>query len=106
NSRSSFSSDEGTMVVENVKKATGMEEPIISGIATDTSEAKITVIGIPDIPGKAAQIFNVVAGTNANIDMIVQNVSAAATGLTDISFTLPMDDGARVIEALTNAKEE
>ncbi len=56
-----------------------MEEPIITGVATDLSEAKITVVGVPDVPGKAAQIFTIVAGTNANIDMIVQNVSAAST---------------------------
>lgn len=103
--RSSFSNNEGTLVVENIEKVAGMEEPIISGIATDKSEAKIAVIGIPDIPGKAAEIFTVVAETNANIDMIVQNVSAAATGLTDISFTLPMEEGGRVIEALSNAQE-
>src|SRR5690606_19666503 len=105
--RSSFSDNPGTLVAETIEnKDKNMEEPIISGIATDKSEAKITVIGIPDIPGKAAQIFNVVAAAGANIDMIVQNVSAAATGLTDISFTLPMEEGSRVIEALSNAKED
>ena len=66
-----------------------MEQPIIAGVAHDRSEAKITVVGVPDVPGKAARIFEVVAGAGVNIDMIVQNVSAAATGLTDISFTLP-----------------
>ena len=53
-----------------------MEEPIIAGVAADLSEAKITVVGVPDVPGKAAQIFDIVAKTGANIDMIVQNVSA------------------------------
>ena len=77
-----------------------MEEPIITGIAFEKSEAKITVAGVPDVPGKAAQIFEIVAKTNANIDMIVQNVSAADTNLTDISFTVPMGDGRRVVEAL------
>ena len=71
-----------------------MEEPIIAGVATDLGEAKITVVGVPDEPGKAAEIFTIVARTGANIDMIVQNVSAAATGLTDISFTLPKASGA------------
>ena len=71
-----------------------MEEPIIAGVAADLSEAKITVVGVPDVPGKAAEIFTIVAKTDANIDMIVQNVSAAATGLTDISFTLPKAEGA------------
>jgi aspartate kinase len=77
-----------------------VEEPIITGVAADLSEAKITVVGVPDIPGKAAQIFTIVAKTNANIDMIVQNVSSAS-GLTDISFTLPKSDAATVITALT-----
>jgi aspartate kinase len=82
-----------------------MEEPIITGVAGDLSEAKITVVGVPDIPGKAAEIFTIVAGTGANIDMIVQNVSVAATGLTDISFTLPKTDGAKVLDALNDNKD-
>jgi aspartate kinase len=73
---------------------------MIAGVATDLSEAKITVGGVPDIPGKAAQIFTIVAKTGANIDMIVQNVSAASTGLTDISFTLPKSEGQLVLTAL------
>ena len=68
-----------------------MEEPIVAGVATDLSQAKITVIGVPDVPGKAAEIFKIVAKSGANVDMIVQNVSAAATGRTDISFTLPKE---------------
>ena len=78
-----------------------MEQEIIVGVAHDRSEAKITVVGVPDVPGKAARIFEVVAGSGVSIDMIVQNVSAAATGLTDISFTLPQDDGADAMTALT-----
>ena len=77
-----------------------MEQPIISGVAHDRSQAKITVVGVPDIPGTAARLFEVVAAAGVNIDMIVQNVSAAQTGLTDISFTLPADDGQRAIDAL------
>ncbi|MCU1479018.1 MAG: aspartate kinase [Subtercola sp.] len=84
---------------ENSEKS--VEEPLIVGVAADLSEAKITVVGVPDIPGKAAQIFNIVAKTGANIDMIVQNVSAAATGLTDISFTLPKSEGQLVLTTLT-----
>src|SRR3546814_12261378 len=71
-----------------------MEEPIVAGVATDLSQAKITVIGVPDVPGKAAEIFKIVAKSGANVDMIVQNVSAAATGRTDIPFTLPKHDAA------------
>jgi len=97
--RSSFNNNEGTLVV-NPKDGEIVEEPIITGVAVDLSEAKITVVGVPDIPGKAAQIFTIVAKTNANIDMIVQNVSTAS-GRTDISFTLPKSDAATVITALT-----
>lgn len=101
--RSSFNNNEGTLVV-NPKEGEIVEESIISGVATDLSEAKITVVGVPDVPGKAAQIFTLVASTDANIDMIVQNVSTAATGLTDISFTLPKSDGARVLKTLEDNK--
>ncbi|WP_411700743.1 aspartate kinase [Conyzicola sp.] len=97
--RSSFNNNEGTLVT-NPKDGEIVEEPIIIGVAADLSEAKITVVGVPDIPGKAAQIFTIVAKTNANIDMIVQNVSTAS-GRTDISFTLPKSDAATVITALT-----
>ncbi|MEF2977484.1 aspartate kinase [Subtercola sp. YIM 133946] len=89
---------------ENSEKS--VEEPLIAGVAADLSEAKITVVGVPDIPGKAAQIFNIVAKTGANIDMIVQNVSAAATGLTDISFTLPKSEGQQVLTTLTSSQPE
>ena len=70
-----------------------MEQAIISGVAHDRSEAKITVVGVPDKVGEAAPIFRAIADAEINIDMIVQNVSAAATGRTDISFTLPRTDG-------------
>jgi aspartate kinase len=81
-----------------------VEEPIISGVAGDTSEAKITVIGVPDVPGKAAEIFTIVAGAGANIDMIVQNISVHEAGHTDISFTLPIEDGQKAMEALQAAQ--
>ena len=77
-----------------------MEAPIIAGVAHDRSEAKVTVVGVPDSPGKAADIFRVVAEAEANIDMIVQNVSAAETARTDISFTLPKSDAATALRAL------
>ncbi|WEO79258.1 aspartate kinase [Cryobacterium sp. SO2] len=112
--RSSFNNNTGTIVYNAgapsplaaaVSNGETVEEPIIAGVAADLSEAKVTVVGVPDIPGKAAQIFKIVAKTNANVDMIVQNVSAAATGLTDISFTLPKSEGQRVLTALTNEQE-
>ncbi|RQP11000.1 MAG: aspartate kinase [Microbacteriaceae bacterium] len=102
--RSSFNNNEGTWVVNQVEGET-VEEPIITGVAGDLSEAKITVVGVPDVPGKAAEIFTIVAKTGANIDMIVQNVSAAATGLTDISFTLPKAEGEKVLTALRAEQE-
>ena len=64
-----------------------LEKAIISGVTHDTSEAKLTVFGVPDRPGVAARVFRALADTGVNIDMIVQNVSEQ--GLTDISFTLP-----------------
>ena len=103
--RSSFNNNEGT-IVRSLTEGETMEEPIIAGIAADLSEAKITIVGVPDIPGKAAQIFTIVASTDANIDMIVQNVSSAATGLTDISFTLPKSEGARVLQVLEGRKAD
>jgi aspartate kinase len=87
--RSSFSNLEGTWVVKDQPKGGSMEQAIISGIAHDKSEAKVTIVGVPDRTGVAARIFQSIADADINIDMIVQNVSAAATGLTDISFTLP-----------------
>ena len=106
--RSSFSSEEGTIVYDPAKghpKGDQVEEPIITGIAAEKDEAKVTVSGVPDAPGKAAHIFEIVAKTNANVDIIVQNVSAADTNRTDISFTIPVADGRRVIEALEAERE-
>ena len=85
--RSSFSGAEGTRVVSQEES---LERAIISGIAHDTSEAKATILGVPDQPGIAARVFRLLADAGVNVDMIVQNVSAA--GHTDISFTLPKDD--------------
>ena len=83
-----------------------MEQAIISGVAHDRSEAKITVVGVPDKPGEAAAIFRAVADAEINIDMIVQNVSAAATGRTDISFTLPKTDGQTAMAALARIRDQ
>lgn len=103
--RSSFNNNEGTLVV-NPTEGEIVEEPIVTGVAADLSEAKITVVGVPDMPGKAAQIFTLIARTNVNIDMIVQNVSSAATGLTDISFTLPKQDAQKAMAALNEEKSD
>jgi len=102
--RSSFGDGEGTWIGE--AREANMEEPIITGVASDLSEAKITVVGVPDVPGKAAEIFTIVADAGANIDMIVQNISVTQGGDTDISFTLPKEDGDRVMEALRAHQED
>jgi aspartate kinase len=109
--RSSFSTREGTLVTddETYLRDRGihpMEQAIISGVAHDRSEAKITVVGVPDKPGEAATIFRAVSAAEINIDMIVQNISAAATGRTDISFTLPKSDGQTAMEALARIRDQ
>jgi aspartate kinase len=104
--RSSFSPLEGTWVVENHPEGGTMEQAIIAGVAHDKSEAKITIVGVPDRTGVAARIFQALADNDLNIDMIVQNVSAAATGLTDISFTLPKADGAEATGVLQKIQGE
>ena len=101
--RSSFSQKEGTWVVPEKPGQAGdepVEQAIIAGVAHDRSEAKVTVVGVPDKVGEAARIFDALAAAETNIDMVVQNVSAAATGLTDISFTLPRADGQAAMSAL------
>lgn len=103
--RSSFTPDEGT-IVYNPTEGETVEEPIITGVAADLSEAKITVAGVPDVPGKAAQIFTTVAEADINIDMIVQNVSTAGSGHTDISFTLPKAEADSALIALKAAQSE
>ncbi len=112
--RSSFSNREGTWVTDAVPPAgesattegETMEQAIISGVAQDRGEAKITVVGVPDKVGEAARIFRAIADASINIDMIVQNISAAATGRTDISFTLPREDGHAGMTALDQLQDE
>jgi aspartate kinase len=101
--RSSFSMDEGTMIVGRIE-GDPMEQPIISGVAHDRTQAKITVLGVPDRPGEAAAIFQSLARSEVNIDMIVQNVSAVETGRTDITFTLPVSDGKAALAGLETVK--
>jgi aspartate kinase len=103
--RSSFSTRDGTWVTD-APGEDKMEQPIISGVAHDRSEAKITVVGVPDKPGEAAAIFRAISAAEINIDMIVQNISAAATGRTDISFTLPKADGQTGMAALDRIRDE
>jgi len=85
--RSAFTWEPGTWVTD---QEPSMEEPIISGVVTDISEAKVTILAVPDRPGISATLFEALAGANVNVDMIVQNTSH--DGTTDISFTMPMAD--------------
>ncbi|ORC22587.1 MULTISPECIES: aspartate kinase [Rothia] len=110
--RSSFSQLEGTLVIpdnegmETNLKEIPLEQPLVSGVAHDRSQAKVTVIGVPDVPGSAAKVFGILNETNVNLDMIVQNVSTDRPDVTDISFTLPQDQGAAALAALEAKKDE
>ncbi len=107
--RSTFSTDPGTRVISGKTGGENMEESVVSGVATDKSQTKIIVIGIPDLPGKAAELFNVVAEAGANIDMIVQNTATGvdvADKVSDISFTLPKGDANKVVAALEASRSK
>jgi aspartate kinase len=104
--RSTFSTDPGTIVYAT-KAGNNMEEAVVSGVATDKSQAKVIVVGIPDVPGKAAELFTVIADAGANIDMIVQNTATGSDvtdAVSDISFTLPKANSAKVLAALEAAQ--
>ena len=83
-----------------------MEQPIISGVAADVNDAKITVVGVPDKPGQAAAIFGALADAGVNIDMIVQNVSAASTGRTDVTFTTPSGSAKKALAAIESKRAD
>jgi aspartate kinase len=103
--RSSYSNMPGTVVTGSMEDLP-VEQALITGVAHDRSEAKITIVGVPDEPGEAARIFETVALAETNIDMIVQNVSTEGTGRTDISFTLPKSDGPAAMAALQKVQEK
>jgi aspartate kinase len=100
--RSSFTDEEGTWVVEEDEP--GMEQALISGVALDAEEAKVTLEEVPDRPGIAASIFKAVAADGINVDMIVQNVSHE--GKTDVSFTIPREDLARLERLLSGVVKD
>ena len=93
--RSTFKPDAGTLVT---KEEQGMEEAVVTGVTHDRSQAKISILRVPDRPGIAAQVFGAIAGKNIVVDMIVQNISQ--DGYTDMSFTLPRGDHARAVTVL------
>lgn len=103
--RSSFSPKPGTIVSGSMEDI-DVEQAIVSGVAHDRSEAKVTVVGVPDTPGKAAGIFKIIADAGIALDMIVQNVSDVDSNLTDISFTLPAADGKSAVRLIDAAKGE
>lgn len=101
--RSTFTDKLGTIVADPTEGEV-VEAPIIAGVAHDSGEAKVTVVGVPDRTGMAAAIFEAIARAGLNIDMIVQNVSAVDTGLTDISFTMAKSDGKLALQSLEAIK--
>ncbi len=103
--RSSFTDQPGTIVTGSIEEVS-VEQAIITGVAHDRSEAKITVVGVPDEPGEAAAIFQAVADAEIDLDMIVQNISGGPQARTDISFTLPKGDGAAAMAALSRAQDK
>ena len=103
--RSSYSYKPGTLVSGSVEEVP-VEQAMITGVAHDRSEAKVTVTGVPDHAGVAARIFRTVADVEIDIDMVLQNVSSTASGRTDITFTLSKDNGPRAVAALEKLKSE
>ncbi|EEI28033.1 MULTISPECIES: aspartate kinase [Corynebacterium] len=103
--RSSYSNDPGTLVTGTMEEIP-VEEAVLTGVATDTSEAKISVLGIPDTPGNASAIFRAIADAEINIDTILQNISSLEDGRTDITFTCPRADGPRALEVLKKIRLE
>ncbi|HKC27622.1 MAG TPA: aspartate kinase, partial [Jatrophihabitans sp.] len=103
--RSSFSGLPGTTVTGSIEELP-VEQAIISGVAHDRSEVKVTVVNVPDKPGEAAALFRELAAAEINIDMIVQNISTGGTGRTDVSFTLPATDGPTALAALKKVQDE
>ena len=99
--RSAFTWEPGTWVTD---QEPSMEEPIISGVVTDTSESRVTIVGVPDRPGISATLFEPLAAANVNVDMIVQNTSH--DGATDISFTVPKADIAGVESIVSRVAAE
>ncbi|MEV0250054.1 aspartate kinase [Nocardia sp. NPDC050712] len=103
--RSSYTDKQGTYVYGSMEDIP-LEQAILTGVAHDRSEAKVTVVGLPDVPGYAAKVFRAVADSEINIDMVLQNISKVETGKTDITFTLPKSDLTRAVEHLTKQQDE
>lgn len=103
--RSSYSDNPGTLVTGSMEDIP-VEDAILTGVAHDRSEAKVTVVGIPDVPGYAAKVFRAVADADINIDMVLQNISKVEDGKTDITFTCPRDNGPAAVQKLSSLQGE
>lgn len=103
--RSSYSNDPGTLVAGSMEDIP-VEEAVLSGVATDNSEVKITVLGIPDSPGAASVVFRALADAEINIDTVLQNISSLEDNRTDITFTCPRADGPHAMELLRNLQPQ
>ncbi|RYD60154.1 MAG: ACT domain-containing protein, partial [Sphingomonadales bacterium] len=95
-------SEPGTLIVGE-EEIDDMERQLITGIAHDKNEAKVTLTAVPDRPGSVASIFTPLADANINVDMIVQNI-AHSTGSTDVTFTVPQAELARALDVLEKAQ--
>ncbi|APE32848.1 aspartate kinase [Nocardia mangyaensis] len=103
--RSSYTDKIGTTVFGSMEDIP-VEQAILTGVAHDRSEAKVTVVALPDEPGYAAKVFRAVADAEINIDMVLQNISKVDTGKTDITFTCPKTDLVRAVQMLTKRQDE
>ena len=103
--RSSYSDKPGTLVKGSMEDIP-MEDAILTGVAHDRGEAKVTVVGVPDVPGYAAQVFRACADADVNIDMVLQNISKVEDGKTDITFTCSRESGPAAVEKLTSLQNE
>ncbi len=98
---SSFNDNPGTLVT---KEDSDMEKVVVSGVAYDKNQVKVTVQGVPDKPGVAAKIFNTISENNVVVDMIIQNIGEG--GLTDMSFTVPKTDSKKIVEVMKKVVAE
>ncbi|MGW5574772.1 aspartate kinase [Nocardia thailandica] len=102
--RSSYTDRVGTTVSGSIAEL-APERAALTGVAHDRSEAKLTLVGLPDRPGYAARVFRAVADAEISIDMVLQNVSRSGSGRTDLTFTLPKSDGARAVALLESRRD-
>ncbi len=103
--RSSYSDKPGTIVTGSIEDIP-MEDAILTGVAHDRSESKVTVVGVPDVPGYAAKVFRAVADADVNIDMVLQNISKVEEGKTDITFTCARDSAPTAVQKLNSMQGE